>query len=745
MSKKKDIDVSELLVNPITHIITDTLHDFVTPPLRNVKYATNKLWVEGTTIAGQAVKASLYLSPDQLIRLYHMGGMTWDELKNLLAFHGIDASLETWRKWVERTSGSAPLEQVLTAWRRGALGANEANGLPAEVNAALMRRGFNNRVQVDRLLYPYREWSAEEARTIRRLGEISADEYAKWLTASGMVQPADRAAFEKLIKVPNVGETLELFLRGDIDSTKTDKYLILNGFTDSEAMKELLGLRYRLPGSQEALHLAARRSADNDIAARLGLDDGLNDWPVYRKLLKAHGTDWGGAQLNAVDGEVIDWAKMHWRAAKSMPLFPEIKELRARLRGDPANPATWSVPGREPWTDDKTRAVLKHLNFPDNIVEQIIGVQFDPVSIRHINLVISHIIRDTYHQDVALPIPEALHDEVEGVLLDHHANPTWAGRWADTLIKNAQEGRQTHLIHNYVNARTADRSEVLAEYCVGVVSREKAIALLVGPECDEPLANMLVLTEFRKCRTKIVKTQIAALETDFITGKTSEAVARVAMASLGIDPVRANDYIVEWTWLRTEQRKVLATGDILRMVRDGYMSTFDALQRLQNIGWDNADALLELDHVQYQINRSQLAAQAKAQSQAARQAQRIATASAKASAAAAKTLAVQQRKNIAANYEMLLLRNKFLAQFAKEHKAYAKASTAGDVDGMNAARYQILTDWFAGQKQTYETLSQAVVDPAMIAALTGGAAGVSAAISTGAPPPTASAPGQPKP
>lgn len=751
------------------------------------------------------------------IRLWNAGFIDWPNLVIAVSQYGINANSDEWKNIILMSAAMPPLETVLQQRRLGKL------TIPV-YNELIRIHGLKQPAWNDLIINPWVSWTRDEARILNELGGLTALEYEQLLKASGATHHEDREKFERLTKPPGPGEILDLVRRG-LPPDVAEKYLILNGYTDSEARNSLLSLAERvlgvpesldlrrrgliteqelnekleanglgseqsrqavkdlgknIPSVGEILQMAGRRIFDSGSAGPWNLEEGLEDQPGYLYWTKVLGLTEGGTDLPDSPDTGKDFRKLLWKSNRMLPTFMDARLMLHLCRpvvGQEGSTAGENIP---PWTEEDTLRLLKLQNVPADLANHLRGILYDPVTIQNTRVLIEELLIHPEEQEARVGGGVNQEQYFESLFLDMGLSPknaklmAWAnaqhvldksmvsvrkkrrdlvlekyrhgllGRDAaakDLLDFETSEVEAKAMMENTVNDQIVDvRREtnklILKAYEIGAQDRASTRKRLTSDKADAINVDSLLNNIDAVVHLRLLGEQLKSIESGFMRGNTSEFELPGILKLAGFTDERSTQYIQEWKYQRHEQRRMLNTGEILALLKDGLITPDQAWVRLNNLGWDNVDSLIEIQKVQYDLASKLAGQQARAASAAMGAAAKAQAQASKANAKAQAATAKQAKANVAASYELLEKRNRFFASFAAAHKAFAKASDKGDVDGMDAARYKIMADWHSLNGDLADLLVTAVPSPQLVASLEVGAVPVAKALATpGSPPP----------
>jgi cell division septum initiation protein DivIVA len=162
--------------------------------------------------------------------------------------------------------------------------------------------------------------------------------------------------------------------------------------------------------------------------------------------------------------------------------------------------------------------------------------------------------------------------------------------------------------------RTATR--VQAGLQVGVLEPDQAVQLLVGLGYPQARAEGVVEAEKANSRTAIVKQTVASVKRSYHDGYITGEGAVSLLQAAGIVPAKVDEYLALCGIQNTPRRKRRTASQIVSDLSSGMMDTTEALSRLYNLGYDQADSMLYLHDAQAKV----IAREAKARASASRDA-----------------------------------------------------------------------------------------------------------------------------
>ena len=155
--------------------------------------------------------------------------------------------------------------------------------------------------------------------------------------------------------------------------------------------------------------------------------------------------------------------------------------------------------------------------------------------------------------------------------------------------------------------------ELLALYEMGAMDDGSLAAALGGLGFPAPTLALLRANIQLAVRRRIVAEAVRAIESNYRDGAIDRGTAASQLAAAGIVPAQIDLYLREWHAKQTDRSKRLSTGEVLKYYKDGLLSRAAVLQRLEQLGWKQTDAMLQIADVEVQASRAQQKAQQSAQ------------------------------------------------------------------------------------------------------------------------------------
>lgn len=705
---------------------------------RNVLYKNQRRSIEKEDVLGHIVSnnfAPLRFNPAQIIQEYNQlpwhlnvdngvfGLQAMNSLIYKMADHGIrleklnvedfttaseqhvaglyNSIAESWRRLIDFSSAAPSVERVIHDYYRKIVDPNANEEVVTnELNYNLQRAQYRRDADRNQLMKPYFRWSAADVLRLSQASTASEEEIASLMKAAGFANQRDREFLGVLADPLDVGQIIAMFLRGTINEAQTRIRLAAAGVINREKQDAVLKFCYAPPDAAFLLQAGARGLWNADNVAKYGLDEG-SDNPIVKYWFKALGqTGPDGSPLPGANSNPSDWLKMHWRGARPLVDIGMSREMLHRLRPIAEGDEDSVVPGAKAWTHDNMRDMLSMSGWTEPFINRFLGMAYEPINIRLIN----HILGPySTHPEVQRAAEQAFGvgvDWVENAMLDHGFSPAYAKVASVGVHAQADDRDNAEMKEHEKSTEALKRRVMLERYRVGTVGFEEAVKEMTGKQFPARIAADQLTVVAAEYNLSIVETQIKALHESYMKGKLPIQEISAVMVDLGITNDRVAIYLKEWTWERTENQQMLSTGEILTTMRNGLMSADVALQRLINLGWNRADALVEIALVGLDLERAQakvtaatanklIADQRKAEVEHERQVKTEAAEAIK----AAKELHKVQRETALASHEKLLAQSEYYARVHASNSAFAAATKKGDTEKQLAELVKQIADY----------------------------------------------------
>ncbi len=445
---------------------------------------------------------------------------------------------------------------------------------------------------------------------IDRAGFIEAVKHAGLIGRVGQLWGVSRQ--------PEVQSVMELYRRGYLTNQQLHDRLKALGFSDGELRLMIHETLWRvMPTPADFTLFAAREVWDGDVVERWGYDQEVP--PEYTYWADRSGYNWSAADLpdtqaflNFPDGpgKTLTHSRAQWRAHWRAIGVNQAFEMFHRFR-NVQNLARWNLPADPQWVFDEAdlARVLKIHDFPPRARPWLQALAHTPLQVREIRM--------------GLRLQTITREQAIERFKDLGASDAVAAERADIGVAQAEESLRGKALFARRTWRARVRT-VIKGYELGTIEENDARAQLVGlgfrPDESVLMTNQVELD----WNEKLVRSFLTRVKKEFMDGVLSRDEAIAALQRGGILPGPAARHVDRWTTWLTGPIKRSTTAQILSYAKDGLLTIPQAMARLANLGWQQADLLLLRASLQTDIAEIQVkAAEArqKAQAQAVKEQQ----------------------------------------------------------------------------------------------------------------------------
>lgn len=318
------------------------------------------------------------------------------------------------------------------------------------------------------------------------------------------------------------------------------------------------------------------------------------DYPLGITMPVSRGFPLGGTVERPITWADVEWSA-HWheisptQTYRFQQLFRPGRVQRYVERG-------FEI---EPWTIVDTRRALKLADYPPGVRDYLAAAAYNPIRLVEIKNAVSWALRDGRADG------PGSHDWAIDQLLDRGLHPDDA---EDTYLiwVFQQQEKERSAVRNLEKAITGQvYREVGAAYAEGVIDRAQAEGRLGALGVSEGAAlAYLDLVESKQARTEL-RGAVRAVKADYLGGVLGEIELRGALLRLGLTERRADHLARLWRLERRTPHRETTSEQILRLLKEGIVTTEEARDRLARLGWSRPDALLFLEDASLQIAKRQ--------------------------------------------------------------------------------------------------------------------------------------------
>jgi hypothetical protein len=530
-------------------------------------------------------------SPEALLRSYYAGTLTTERLQSGLAYHGV-----IWRAdngaaggrsqyWDSVIQAGQPMFS-LEFLRKVSL--QDATRIPL-LQRAMQLEGLFTPSNIDLYLNERENLDLSSLFALWLNGRITTDDFNREARKLGFFP--DQLDWYRQSRYDRPGSSMALLMGrlGIIDKDTMALYVRSDGFVENDVASQVMRLQNVLPSASDVIGSFGRLSNDATLAGRWGLDlDKPGDYTTWMQRLGLEYSA-GSGPFGVPDKAASTWGQLFWRDHWRLFDLGTLRSIIQRFRGDAADPATWSNPDVQPLTSSEVNSLLAANGIPPNARPYVLALTYQPIGIRHLRMIMR------YNRQPR--------DWLIARYQDNGFRPDDATKQADALIANINEQEAAPILAAQRAARRRFLSSVIIGYKGGAIDGPGLRATVIAQGYGNETADLVLQTANIELNTGIIRAVSARAKSDLYSGRTNLAGVTQRLLSTGADPQWVQLTVNGWQAAFGEGRRHIATDKVLKLLRKGYISGGEALQRLNYLGWAQADELLLLAEVQDQINQ----------------------------------------------------------------------------------------------------------------------------------------------
>lgn len=496
-------------------------------------------------------------------------------------------------------------------------------------------------------LTPIEVPSPPEAMEALLQGQISREIYECWLLLHGchpdLFEPVLRSRRDKLVP----GELIQYARRTGVDLDGQVQALQQQGWYNQAEASARVKLYDELPTIADHLHWLTRNVDDKDYVNRYGLLDGfapqqfINSLPGFETyIVQDVGITrnfWGtfGQDLYA-QGMKPEYAAYHYAAHWINPAPTQMREFYYRLRPD--------KPGvQNPFTIEDFLKLMSEQDIAPRAAKWFAETLPHVPALSYLrDMYRSFVISDeelkSYHQDLGYTAADSERFVSIDKIVRTRMRTSAAHGWTPAAMAAAysiraigvQEVLNGMATLNYTEAEayqlmaradselqrsvfmrarsralTSTITEVRNAINVGIMDANQARQTLVAAGWPEDYATSLAESERIAAGIARIKQAVQAIRRAFLKGELDATGVAELLASAGIQPQAISDYLRIWQLQLTPTRRRRTASQIVNDVASGNMTTDEAMARLLNLGYDDADSRLYMADAEAKIVRRQ--------------------------------------------------------------------------------------------------------------------------------------------
>lgn len=573
----------------------------VAPIIRDISYRTNR-----------ALGPLLPLVPDisALVRLYHRGKLDRRELFQWLSFHGVDPLSEIWSRLISSSGNFPGVDTFLRNYHRGFLTEDATQALRGELGVrdndawrVFSRNAF--------------DWSPNDVRILKSIQGFDAGSYVPMQKSAGLLHPDDRHYFDLLYQPTTPTETLALLNRKDITPEKAEELLKLAGMTEDETRAAFKKLGSVIPSPSDLVRFSVKEVWNKEVVDRFGYDDEFDQIPAFREWMSRSGMGGSAALPNLGPGQPESWSQAFWRAHWRTISPTQAYVMLHRLRptggpgGGPRVPTfTFTENGIEktvqvpPVTIDDVASILKINDYPPSMRARLAAISYLPFRLVDIRRIVYLCESSSAHRNEIIGQGVSVQRWATEQYMDRGQTREQAIILARSSIIAAHRQRQIELDRRHKTATRGRTGQALKLFDIGLKTREETrIALnnlhMDNQEVDDTLAYIDGKQKFED-----TKQTIAWVQRQVMKAYISPEMGAEILKKIGLTDMAVTRNSKKWQLIMDESHRINVTQEALGEFRQGLTDYQSTLERLQNLGWENAQALLDAVPYEDMVNPS---------------------------------------------------------------------------------------------------------------------------------------------
>lgn len=555
-------------------------HSLVNPYSRAIGYFANR--TRPNVVPDSEVLLGLWhsgrISSQDATNLFRANGIDWDGTR----FPGTDLAW-AWQQAVELAKPQWDFADYKKWFRQGRITLQTAID-------KLSRRGLTGIADVNLWLQDRENLDISTIGQLFLLGLIDENEVNSLLLRIGVIgDDAVRLRSAWQVK-PHLLETLTLLNRDLINVDSARGWMKSHGYVSISDQNKLLELAKVIPPPTDLIHFSVREVWSEDVVNSFGYDE---EFPhEFAAWMKKHGLDWGeqitlddGTQLPSLNWPVAYW-RSHWRVMSPEQGY----EALHRLRGNPDFPDTWRIPGIKPFTEDDLNRILKIADYPPAMRDWLRGISYRPLRLVDIRNARKFNVINT--------------SEVTEQFLDRGYKDSDAVVATKLLESQIDAEKERPFKRKHQTALDNHAKLIISGYSIGVTDAAATKAALVDLGYKPETANLLVANADIEWSHNLIQLTMRRAKSDFMRGAVNSAQATTRLVASGLPQSKAQEWVSQWQIERGEPKIHFATAKVLDLYKRGLLTLSSTKERLENLGWDEPDAILNIMSAQQDISKA---------------------------------------------------------------------------------------------------------------------------------------------
>lgn len=390
---------------------------------------------------------------------------------------------------------------------------------------------------------------------------------------------------------------LPLAQRGHIDQAELIRNVSANGYPDESTNAAIRKMAFEIPGASDLIRFAVREGWDERVVQAFGYDD---EFPErFEFWMRKQGFTYKPADVfpDYGFGDELTWPKLYWRAHWDVMSPTMSYEAFHRLRGDPADPASWRVPGTKPFTLQSLETILKIADYPRPMRDWLVAISHRVIGRIDLRRIYATGVfgQPRGKAGVTLNPDNTLQraDRAEREVYERYRDMGYAEResavltaWQAADWERTTKGRATAKV----------KTLVCQSYSLGAIDRAEATRRLTASGVDKLDAAAVVDNCDLALSISTLRETIKAIRGRFLRGEVDEIRARIELGAAGVSVERGRDHITNWRAQKSSLSKQASASEMCQWHAEGSLTVDDMRTRLSNLGYSDDDAERVIRH-----------------------------------------------------------------------------------------------------------------------------------------------------
>jgi hypothetical protein len=403
--------------------------------------------------------------------------------------------------------------------------------------------------------------------------QITSDHWDCWTRANGNIP----AAFVPILKAsrtrPNVAQTVSLYLRGEIPADDMQRRLRELGVVEQADRDAFERLMVAIPNQTDLVSWMVRDAFDDKVAEKYDYDKDFD------KKFTGKAKAWAEAQ--GIDASQF---KYTWRSHWKIPSPTQLYEMLHRFRPDRAEVVEWDRrkkdlfdrEGRDPDTRrplvvtlDDVRQALEIDDHAPAWISALIGISYHPIT----------------RTDAIAAFHSGAFDSTQlySSFRDNGADHDTAE--LSVAIQEAVRGRRLANLSGVWTTR-----QVVAGFKDGTLTRAKADTLLAPIVVDPRQRQSILDGADEQAATETMRVEMKKIRRGFFVGEYEKVAVVGMLKKIGVADGRVNDILTRWDADRTGRYREPTTRMIIQWCALNIITLDDAYRRVLMLGYNDIDA-----------------------------------------------------------------------------------------------------------------------------------------------------------